>query len=637
MFSVKTIKKTLLIISLIFANSFANDCAPFYCNMGSNESISECNGVITGSLTYPAGVNNNAASFDGASEVNFPGSIFDAESGTITLWVKKNATDEKGGIMEIGHLGGLNSFGMFYAYDSNIYFEMRNSNNDLSTVFYSDALSLDYFTHVAAMWDRREDTYHLKLFINGRYVSGQTLSGPFNHNNGFMKIGTAGQGEWYGRGECIVDEVRFFDWMLSDAEVYADYVYSANRHRHASTGKPVSTGPVQIYGKELYVNSQPFTVKGIGYQPIPYGMPHNRTTLDYVLTNQEIIARDVNYLKKMNANTVRLWAQLPYDTTLLDALADANMYAIMTFEVPASNDDPDIDYSEPDTIALYKAGITDYVNYFKNHPAVLAWAIGNENNLHYQKEMSDWYKLANELAKSAYEAEGSSYHPTVLINGYMLFFGDADCNSDDSSLNYVDMWGHNSYVRYDYHSYFCYYDKISAKPLIITEYGADAYDIVQGSINQDAQADWAVHEWEQIKENCAGGTAMEYSDEWDKCGSPASHDFCGYDTDTRPDNYSNEEWYGLMAIEDNGSSPDIMKPRKAYCALKQAFNPSFSPCDFDMDTIVNFNDFASLATYWLNTDCYNNCCCEGADFDLSEVVDMTDLMFFIENWLNEGS
>ena len=140
MFSVKTIKRALLIISLIFANSFADDCAPFYCDMNSNESIAECNGVITGSLTYPAGVNDNAASFDGASEVNFPGSIFDAESGTITLWVKKNSNDEKGGIIEMGALGFPDSLGMFYADYNNIYFEMRNSNNDYSTVFYLNAI-----------------------------------------------------------------------------------------------------------------------------------------------------------------------------------------------------------------------------------------------------------------------------------------------------------------------------------------------------------------------------------------------------------------------------------------------------------------------------------------------------------------
>jgi len=162
--------------------------------------------------------------------------------------------------------------------------------------------------------------------------------------------------------------------------------------------------------------------------------------------------------------------------------------------------------------------------------------------------------------------------------------------------------------------------------------------MTQSRENQGVQADWVVHEWEQIEESCAGGTVMEYSDEWSKCrfGSPTIHDFCGYSADVYPDNYSHEEWYGLMAIEDNGSSPDIMKPRKVYCALQQAFSPGFSPCDFDRDNIVNFNDFVSFANHWLDTDCYDDYCCNGADFDLSKTVNMIDLAMFVKNWLADG-
>jgi hypothetical protein len=154
----------------------------------------------------------------------------------------------------------------------------------------------------------------------------------------------------------------------------------------------------------------------------------------------------------------------------------------------------------------------------------------------------------------------------------MLFFGDVDFCSDDNSLHYVDIWGHNAYSRYDYNSYFCYYDKISAKPLLITEFGVDAYDTSSSKEYQDTQSKWVVHEWEQIKGNSLGGIVMEYSDEWWKrCGFPSSHDLCGHYTDVQPDSNSNEEWYGVMAVKDNGNKPDIMLPRKVYYALQQAF------------------------------------------------------------------
>jgi len=112
----------------------------------------------------------------------------------------------------------------------------------------------------------------------------------------------------------------------------------------------------------------------------------------------------------------------------------------------------------------------------------------------------------------------------------MLFFGDVDYSSDDASLDYVDIWGHNNYIRYGYHSYFCYYDRISAKPLVMTEFGVDACGPGLQWENQHVQAEWVTHEWEQVRDNCIGGTIMEYCDEWWKCGSPSTHDLCGYYT-----------------------------------------------------------------------------------------------------------
>jgi len=536
--------------------------------MNSDQAISACNGMINGSLTFVPGVNDTAANFDGTADIEYTDSIFNSTSGSISLWFRKNSTDTFGGIMEIGQIGTSNSIGVFYNYTNYIYLEMRGSSS-FEQAYTGDVIDQNAFTHIVALWDEREGTYYMKLFINGRYVSGNTLPGPFSHTQGYMKVGIT---DYYGRAKGVIDELRFFNWALSDSEVYEEYVYSSNKFRYKPTGKPVSTGPVKVIGKTLTVKNSPFKVKGIGYQPIPVGMSPSISTLDYVFTNQDIIARDVSYLKEMNVNTIRLWGQLSYDTVLLDAIEDAGIYAIMAFEVPSSTDDSDINYSNPDTIALYTTEITEYVNYFKNHPAVLAWAIGNENNLHYNGNMAGWYKLANELAKSAYKAEEPNYHPTMVINGYALYFGDVNYCSDDNSMNYVDIWGHNTYNRYDYHSYFCYYDKISAKPLIVTEFGVDAWDNNSSRENQAVQAQCDVNEWEQIKSNSLGGTLMEYSDEWWKCDSPSYHGLYGYYTDAQPDNFSNEAWYGVMAVQNNGTGPDIMIPREAYYALQQAFS-----------------------------------------------------------------
>lgn len=180
----------------------------------------------------------------------------------------------------------------------------------------------------------------------------------------------------------------------------------------------------------------------------------------------------------------------------------------------------------------------------------------------------------------------------------MLFFADIDHCSDDASLNYVDIWGHNTYVSYDYHSYFCYYDKVTAKPLIMTEFGVDAYGSGSPRQNQHLQAEWVVHEWNQIRNNCLGGVVMEYSDEWWKCGSPSTQDLCGYDTDVQPDFFSNEEWYGIMAVEKGGTSIDIMRPREIYCALQQAYSDQKFVGDIAPDGNVDFGDFSVFSGRW---------------------------------------
>lgn len=599
---------TIVFCLLIFVlrPSLATECAPFYCNMDSNEAISDCNGIINGILTFVDGVDGNAANFNGTSDINFTNNIFDVPAGSISLWFKKNSAHNRGGIWQIGSLGQNDSMGLFYDLQDNVYnvyFEIKNNSGVFKHAYALDSISSSNYTHIVCTWEQRENSNFIKLFINGISspdVNWAEIPGDFVRDRNPLEIG---RDDFHGYGQGIIDEPRFFNWPLSDAEVYAEYICSSNRYIKRPTGKPVSTGPVKVEGKTLTVDGEPFIIKGVGYQPTPVGMEPSESTLQYIYSDPNIIDRDVNYLKKMNVNTIRLWARLPDEgVALLNALEDADIYVIMGFYIRTRQDDPTIDYGDPCTIRDFNDAMTDYVNTFKNHPAVLAWSIGNENNLWLDdvNDIRDWYKLANKLALAAYKAEEPNYHPTMVINGHMLYFGDGNYCSDDANMNYVDIWGHNAYTYYDYHSYFCYYDKISAKPLVITEFGADAWDNVHSCEYQDVQADWVVHEWEQIKDNCLGGTVMEYSDEWWKKGIPFYHSTDGSNADTQPDRFSNEEWYGIMAIEDNGSQPDIMHPRKVYCALIQAFGGAMLPADFDFDCDVDFNDLALFTEQWLS-------------------------------------
>jgi hypothetical protein len=56
------------------------------------------------------------------------------------------------------------------------------------------------------------------------------------------------------------------------------------------------------------------------------------------------------------------------------------------------------------------------------------------------------------------------------------------------------------------------------------------------------------------------------------------------------------------------------------------------PRDLNGDGKVNFEDFAIMASHWLNTNCADNNNCNGTDLNLSGTVDCNDSMIFCQHW-----
>ncbi|MEN6386955.1 MAG: S8 family peptidase, partial [Phycisphaerales bacterium] len=55
--------------------------------------------------------------------------------------------------------------------------------------------------------------------------------------------------------------------------------------------------------------------------------------------------------------------------------------------------------------------------------------------------------------------------------------------------------------------------------------------------------------------------------------------------------------------------------------------------DFDRDYTVNFEDFALLASHWMDNDCNSPYWCGKTDLDYSGTTDVNDLAYFTYNWL----
>jgi len=574
-----SVAATLWVCVAILAPTSRAACPPFHAALEGSSGVGANGGTIFPPVSFAPAIKANGACVGEPGYIRYDGTLFNAENGSVSLWFEKSGSDAHGGILQIGQLGQVGSLAIFFHNQDDLYVELRTDTGS-DQIWAPDIVSAAHYIHIVATWETRSDGIYLKLFVDGEYRGYKSLIGAYAPSSAAMDVGRAGAEPWYGSARGCIDEVSFADWPLEDSEVYAEYVYSAGRQVRHGSGRPASTGPVQLSGGSLVVEGKPFAVKGVGYQPVPICAD---VTPNTYYANSCIIERDIPKIRAMHANTVRLWGELPADEVLLDSLyngGDDPIYAIMGFWI-----DPALDYRDPDVRQDLENAFRAYVLLFKDHPAVLAWGIGNENNLAHSWPPSnppvgpaaEWYDLANQLAAAAHDVEGSGYHPTMIINGGLLLLGDTLHHSDDVSLEHVDMWGINAYPGMYVRCYFDYYERISAKPVVITEFGVDAYDNVAGTEDPKSQAEWSVLQWRAIRAKTLGGTVMAYSDEWWKAGTPCAHDTGGFPRDTHPDRFSNEEWWGMFSIANTGELCDELTQREAYSSLQWEFHDKGVP------------------------------------------------------------
>lgn len=326
--------------------------------------------------------------------------------------------------------------------------------------------------------------------------------------------------------------------------------------------KPLSAGPVRINNKKLEVDYdgngvyEPYYVKGAAYSIMPIGNKPITSALEDI---------SIQYLKYMNANTIRTYSTP--GKTMLTKMAAENIRVISGFWV-----NTDLNLALTSVRQEVKDDFAKMVVDLKDNPGVLMWNLGNEQNYQNGND-SYWYTLCQELAVVAYEIEGEKYHPVCISNGNIYNIGDVSKNADDASLSYIDLWATNIY-ELNLTPQFVTYKSKSNKPLVITEFGIDALD---DRIKQEYETMQAVVDsmnWAQIlaaSDVVVGATVFEYTDEWWKAGDPNSHDYGGYPTGAHIDGYSNEEWWGLIAItpDTNGDGYDEWRPRQVYYMFKR--------------------------------------------------------------------
>ena len=368
-------------------------------------------------------------------------------------------------------------------------------------------------------------------------------------------------------------------------------------------------------GQRLVVDGEDFMINGMNWDYFPIG-----TNYSYSLWNQSddlikaALDAEMGLLQNMGVNTVRMytgvqpkWIQYIYENygiyTMLNHSFGRYGLTINGAWVPVT------DYSDADTQKLLMSEATKLVQDYKDTPGLLLFLLGNENNYGLfwaGAETEDFpegeeqkravgenrgrpmYRLMNDAVKAMKAIDPN--HPMAICNGDVLFIDIVAEECPD-----VDIYGVNSYRGVSFTDMFDVVKKTLDKPVMFTEFGADAFNAINNQEDQKSQAYYMVGNWKEIYENAAGmgkagnsigGFTFQFSDGWWKFGQTKNLDVHdnnaswangGYSIDLAPGkNNMNEEWFGICAKgPTNERGLYDLYPRAAYYALKNAhsYNP----------------------------------------------------------------
>lgn len=359
-------------------------------------------------------------------------------------------------------------------------------------------------------------------------------------------------------------------------------------------------------GMKLVVNGSDFFINGMNWDYFPVG-----TNYAYSLWKQpdDVIraALDVEMplLKSMGVNTIRQytgvparWIQYIYEKYGIYTMLNHSFgrYGLTLGGAWVAN----TEYADPRTRDLLLAEVKAMTEEYRNTPGLLLYLLGNENNYGLFWEGAEtedipvqdrkstvrataMYKLFNEAALAMKAADKS--HPVAMCNGDLLFLDIIAKECRD-----VDIFGTNMYRGVSFGDVFQRVRNELNKPLLFTEFGADAFNARDNEEDQQAQAYYMVGNWKEIYENAAGlgkagnslgGFTFQFSDGWWKFGQTsnlsihdnnASWSNGGYLNDyVAGENNMNEEWFGICAKgPTNERGLYQLYPRAAYYALKDA-------------------------------------------------------------------
>lgn len=378
-------------------------------------------------------------------------------------------------------------------------------------------------------------------------------------------------------------------------------------------------------GWELLVDGKPFFIHGMCFYPDTIGESANDQTrrhwetvdddhdgrndfayqswVDANRNNkrdpEEKEIGDFQLMKDMGVNAIRIYHHTsadPYlvnlnkkgDTSIIFPAADEKKilrelyekFGIMTamgdlagaYTVnTGSTWEAGTDYTDPIQKANMLKSVEDMVREHKDEPYVLMWVLGNENNLPYphtnaRQQPQDYAKFINEAAILIKKID-QHHHPVALCNG-----GSELLDVYAQFAPEIDIFGLNEYVATGFHELWKKVSVLMDRPVMLTEFGTAHPQVIDGQLNEEAQAKVHKRSWEDIDKhsygqeppgNAIGGFVFAWADDWWQNGDK-------WHQNVNPDGSGWNNEYQGMASHGDGSAGSLSRQlRKVYWMYQQ--------------------------------------------------------------------